>query len=87
MKLISKLVANSVYHTDYIFPEEVWLDYKDTVRDNSDFPDHDEDIRFEYGYDFMCWLEEQIVAGDNRITTEERTEIINGDYKDMEWAN
>jgi hypothetical protein len=87
MKLVLPLVATVHYQDWYEFPEDVWLDFKDTVRDNSDFPDHDEDIRFEYDEDFYEWLGEQMNSGDTRITKHGSNQIINGDYQSLEWTD
>jgi len=86
MKIVSELISKVVYKTYYLFPDELWEQFKDTIRDEHDIED-DEEIRYEFNYDFMCWLEEQLASGDNRITTEESEEMINGDYKYVKWDN
>lgn len=87
MIITKRLVASVLYKQSYTFPTEVWLEFKDTVRDDSDFPDHDEDIRFEYGDDFYDWLEERFLNGDTRISIEEKENMLDGEYQALEWTD
>jgi hypothetical protein len=87
MKITSTTTRYGAYITEYDFSEEVWLEFKDTMRDDADFPDHDDDIRFEYQDEFVEWLQEQLAEGDTRITTAHDSPEMTGDTTKIEWSN
>ena len=84
MKIHDTLLATVKYLETYEFPEEVWLDFKDTVRDEDGFPEHEEDIRFMYSEEFYEWLNENF-ENDSRIIKTSSDKIINGEAGDIEW--
>lgn len=84
MKIQDILLATVMYLDTFEFPEEVWLEFKDTVRDEDDFPEHDEDIRSEYAEDFYEWLR-QNHDSDPRITQTSTNKILNGEPQSIEW--
>lgn len=86
MKLTATTTRYGAYIADYDFPKEVWLEFKDTVRDSDDFPDHDEDIKFEYREEFLDWLIERVEGGDSRITVSDTSEDMAGDTTAIEWS-
>jgi hypothetical protein len=87
MKITSTVTRYGAYITEYGFSEEVWLEFKDTVRDDNDFPDHDDDIRMEYEDEFLEWLRDRFVLGDARITCTDHSPEMTGDTTEIEWSN
>lgn len=69
------------------FPDELWQTFKDSKRDDEYYPDHEDNVRYEYEDEFIDWLHQLREAGDKTIKFEVITYPISMEYVDSVWGD
>lgn len=80
MKIRKSYTVTAVEYETFTYTEELWLEFKDTIRDEFATEMHDEDIRVEWQDEFIDWLVE---TGNTEY--EMYKDVIDSELIDTEW--